>query len=130
MFGGGAAIPGLPMPVACCLDESNGTCGTAASEGAACEAPAAPDSRCPGFSLGALGAAAGGLLGNTMQGCCTPNNQCGLDGSIFGRGCVENGEASSMISALPFIGTLIMFPPTLACDRPIEDDAGVDDAGI
>jgi len=135
MFGGGAAVPGLPMAVACCLDESASKCGTAAAEGAMCEAPAVPDSRCSGFSLGALGAAAGGAasgLGALAQGCCTPNNMCGLDGSIFGRGCVENNEARSMLSAIPLVGTLLMVPPARACDAPppAGDDAGAGDAGI
>ncbi len=133
MFGGGAAVPGLPMAVACCLDEAAGKCGTAAAEGAMCEAPAAPDARCPGFSLGALGAAAGGAasgLGALAQGCCTPSNMCGLDGSIFGRGCVENNEARTMLGAIPIIGTLLTVPAARACDAPIADDAGTDDAGI
>jgi hypothetical protein len=131
--GMGAAVPALPMPVACCLDVSTGACGTAAAEGAMCEVPAAPDTRCPGFDLGALSAAAsGGVagLGNLMQGCCTPAGMCGLDGSIFGRGCVENGAARSMLSAIPVVGTLLMVPPPLMCNRPLEDDAGAGDAGI
>jgi hypothetical protein len=128
MFGGGAAIPGLPMSVACCLEESTGTCGTAASEGATCEPPATPDARCPGFSLGALGAAAGGAaLGNLSQGCCTSSNMCGLDGSIFGRGCVENGEAKAMLGPL---STFLTVPGSMACDAPAADDAGAGDAGI
>jgi hypothetical protein len=134
MFGMGGQLPGLPSPVACCLDESTGACGTAAMAGATCEAPAVADSRCMGFSLGALGAAAGGAnagLGNLASGCCTPSGMCGLDGSIFGRGCVENGEAKAMLGALPFIGTLLMVPAPIACDHPIiTEDAGTEDAGL
>jgi hypothetical protein len=129
---GAAALPGLPTPVACCVDEAKGMCGSAASEGATCEIPPTPDTRCPGVNLGALGAAAGGAtaaLGNLMTGCCTLAGQCGLDGSIFGRGCVENGEAKAMLGAIPLIGTLIMTPAAIACDHPV-DDAGAGDAGI
>jgi hypothetical protein len=130
---GGAALPGLPTALACCVDEGTGTCGAAASEGATCEVFATADTRCPGIGLGALGAAAGGAtagLGNLAAGCCTASGACGLDGSIFGRGCVENGEAKAMIGAIPGIGTLLMVPPVLACDRPLDvDDAGAADAG-
>lgn len=131
-MGQGAPLP-LPTPVACCVDAANGVCGTAAAAGATCEVAATPDTRCPGIDLGGLGAAAGGfasLLGNLSTGCCTPAGQCGVDGSIFGRGCVENGEARAMLGQLPAIGALIPVPPSLACDRPLVDDAGVDDAGM
>jgi hypothetical protein len=128
----GAVAPGVPLPiptpVACCLDATGGVCGVAAMTGATCEAYATPDSRCPSVNLGALGAVAGGL-GNFGAGCCTVSGQCGLDGAIFGRGCVENNEARSMLGAVPFIGTLIAVPPAGACDMPL-DDGGVDDAGL
>jgi hypothetical protein len=132
-FAMGATVPGLPAAVACCVDAAKGTCGVAAAEGAMCELPATPDARCMGINLGALGAAAAGL-NNFGRGCCTPSNQCGLDGAIFGRGCVENGEARSMLSAVPFVGTLLSVPPSRACDAPPvtipTDDAGANDAGI
>jgi hypothetical protein len=125
-FGGGA-VAGLPTPVACCLEESSGKCGVAASAGATCEPPAVADSRCPGI---AAGAAAGlGGAGN-MVGCCL-NNKCGQDGALFGRGCVENSEAKGMLSAIPLVGGLLMVPPARACDAPQTGaDAGVEDAGI
>jgi hypothetical protein len=34
-----------------------------------------------------------------------------------------------MIGALPLVGTLLMFPPALQCDRP-QEDAGTEDAGL
>jgi hypothetical protein len=130
----GAAAPALPTAVACCLDVAKGTCGSAAATGATCEPPSVPDTRCPGVDLGGLGAIAGGAtagLGNLMTGCCTPTGACGLDGSIFGRGCVENGEAKAMIGAIPLIGTLLMLPPPLQCNRPQDSsDGGTDDAGL
>jgi hypothetical protein len=105
--------------------------------GGTCEPPAVADSRCPGLNLGAAAGALGGA--GMMSGCCL-DNQCGQDGSLFGRGCVENSQVKSMISAVPLIGTLAMVPPALACDRPMEmmptkptkpddRDAGADDAG-
>ena len=125
-FGGGA-IAGLPTPVACCLDESAGKCGVAASAGATCEPPAVSDPRCPGIGTGGLGGLAGG--GN-MVGCCI-DNACGQDGALFGRGCVDNSQARGMISAIPLVGGLLTIPPARACDAPVTDaDGGVDDAGI
>jgi hypothetical protein len=118
----------LPMSYPCCTDESLGTCGVAAAIGATCEPPAVPDSRCPGLSLGAIPGAAALGGGAAMTGCCV-DNACGLDGAIFGRGCVENSQAQSMISAIPVIGTLIMFAPSQACDKPLDTDAGTEDAG-
>ena len=123
-----SAFPtGLPAPVACCLDSGKSTCGTAAAPGAACEAVAVADTRCPGIDLGALGGAAqGGTM--MLSGCCI-DNACGQDGALFGRGCVENGEAKSMLSAIPFVGTLIAVPAARACDAP-PDEPGDQDAGI
>lgn len=123
-FGGGA-VSGLPTPVACCLEESSGKCGVATMAGGTCEALAVADARCPGI------AAPGGFGGGgNMAGCCI-NNKCGQDGSLFGRGCVENSEAKGMISAIPLVGGLLMLPPSRACDAPQTGaDAGVEDAGI
>ena len=128
-LGGMGQTAGIPTPVACCVDEANGVCGIAATAGATCEVYATPDTRCPGIDLGAAAGGLGAALGGLGQGCCTPTNQCGLDGAIFGRGCVDNGQARSMLSAIPLVGSFIMVPPALACDRPVED-GGVDDAGI
>jgi hypothetical protein len=129
-----SAFPtGVPAPVACCVDASKGTCGSAAMAGAACEPVAIADTRCPGIDLGALamlggGAAQGGTM--MMSGCCI-ENACGLDGALLGRGCVENGQAASMLSGIPLIGTLIAVPAPRACDAPAEMqlDAGAEDAG-
>ncbi|MET0391386.1 MAG: hypothetical protein ABW321_35760 [Polyangiales bacterium] len=127
-FGGGAALP-IPTPAACCLDEAAGTCGVTASTGGACEAPSKPDARCPAINLGMFG----GLAGGAMQGCCI-DNKCGQDGSLFGRGCVENSQAQSML--MPLLGGFATIPAPQACDAApptagTGDDAGVgeDDAG-
>jgi hypothetical protein len=126
----------LPTALPCCLDADTGACGTSMTMGGACEPPAIADSRCPGLDLGAAGMLVGGLA---MSGCCL-ENQCGQDGMLFGRGCVENSQVMSMLSGIPLIGTLARVPPTLACDRPMEmkptqmtpkdeRDAGAEDAG-
>jgi hypothetical protein len=131
------SVTGLPMTgadtVACCLDEQAGVCSSAASPGAACDVVAVSDNRCPGVDLSALADLVGGLVDSTrdaMIGCCT-HDACGLDGQIFGRGCVENAEAKRMLSAVPVIGPLIMVPPPRACAEggpspttPEDTDAG------
>lgn len=95
--------------------------------GATCERPAVADARCPGVDLGQFGMMSGGD-GMPMPGCCI-DNKCGLDGALFGRGCVENGEAKATLSAIPFVGGLVMVPAPRACDAPVAMDAGTDDAG-
>jgi hypothetical protein len=64
-----------------------------------------------------------------MSGCCV-DDMCGLDGMILGRGCIENSQAQSALGAIPVIGALISVPPPLACDRPLDVDGGVEDAGL
>jgi hypothetical protein len=124
---GGGIAAGIPMPAPCCLDETAEKCGIAASAGATCEAPAVADNRCPGINLGAAGGLAGG--GASMVGCCI-DNACGQDGAMFGRGCVENSVAKTMLGGIPLIGSLLMVPGARACDAvPDDHDAGVDDAG-
>lgn len=55
------------------------------------------------------------------SGCCI-DNACGLDGALFGRGCVDNEQAAKMLSGIPFIGTLISVPGPRACDAEQEDE--------
>jgi hypothetical protein len=126
-------VTGLPMTgaetVACCLDEEDGICSSAASLGASCDTVAVMDDRCPGVDLSALSDLVGGLFDSTqdaMIGCCT-RDACGLNGKIFGRGCVENAEAKRMLSVVPVIGPLINVPAPRACDQGEPDpdtDAG------
>lgn len=127
------SVTGLPMTgaetVACCLDEGEGVCSAAASAGASCDTVAVSDNRCPGVDLSALADLVGGLFDMTrdaMIGCCT-HDACGLDGKIFGRGCVENADAKRMLSAVPVIGPLIKVPPPRPCALSPETDG---DAGI
>jgi hypothetical protein len=86
--------------------------------------------------LGGLAALAGGgmpVAMDAMNGCCTPANQCGLDGALFGQGCVENAAVDSMLSGIPFIGGLITVPAPRACDaeptEPEADGGSEEDAG-
>jgi hypothetical protein len=123
-------VTGLPMTgaetVACCLDEEQGVCSSAASVGAACDTVAEMDNRCPGVDLSALSDLVGGLFDSTqdaMIGCCT-HGACGLNGKIFGRGCVENAEAKRMLSVVPVIGPLINVPAPRACELSAGEDAG------
>lgn len=125
------SVTGLPMTgaetVACCVDEGEGVCSAAASMGASCDTVAVSDDRCPGVDLSALADLVGGLFDMTrdaMIGCCT-HDACGLDGKIFGRGCVENADAKRMLSAVPVIGPLIKVPPPRPCALDADSDAGL-----
>jgi hypothetical protein len=130
-FGGGAFSGLIPSPQACCLDEGAGTCGVTIM-GGACEALAIVDTRCARANLGMLGSFV------NIQPCCL-DNQCGQDGRMFGRGCIENSEVAAQLGPLA-AGGGFMFPPSSACDAPMPtpdagtangDDAGVgEDAGI
>ena len=111
-------VLGTSLSVGCCLDAASGTCGAAASAGAACEGTPSADERCPGVDLSALDAfidLGSAPIGNTKVGCCTPRGQCGSDGTAFGRGCVENGEASTLMASVPLIGGLISIPAARPC---------------
>jgi hypothetical protein len=132
-----AALPfptGIPLPVACCADAATSQCGSQPSADAMCEPPAVPDPRCPGVDLGRLAALAGGGTASmdAMNGCCAPDDKCGLDGTLFGRGCVENAETATLLSSIPLVGDLITVPAPRACDAPpdeAEADGGAEDAG-
>jgi hypothetical protein len=106
---------------ACCLDEQAGTCSSGPAAGGACDAVAVADERCPGVDLSALADLVGGLGDSAKQamiGCCT-HDMCGLDGKLFGRGCVENADAKRMLSAVPVIGPLISVPAPRACAQAL-----------
>jgi hypothetical protein len=122
----------VPDAFACCVDETQGMCGSAAELGGMCDTPAIAETSCTGIDLSSLAALVGGLGANgksAMIGCCT-HGACGLDGALFGRGCVENADAKRMLSAVPLIGALICVPPPAACTgagAATEHDA---DAGL
>lgn len=118
---------GFAPGVACCVDAASSQCGSAVMAGATCEAPAVADARCPALNLAALAALGGGAVPTSLNGCCTPDEMCGLDGALFGRGCVENAEIASTLSTIPFVGALFRIPAARTCDA-----AGMDteDAGM
>lgn len=102
---------GVPIPRACCLDQSASTCGITNSASTVCEARAVADPRCPAFQL----------IPNSSTVPCCINNACGQDGSGVGRGCIENSVFSRQFPS----GTTT--PPSRACDAAA--DAGVVDGG-
>ena len=113
-------LGGSPLSVACCLDRAAGTCGTAASTSAPCEPAPTADDRCPGVDLSALNSfvdLSSTPIGNTKVGCCTAKGDCGSDATAFGRGCVENAEASALMASVPVVGLLITIPPARRCDQ-------------
>ena len=127
-------VTGLSMTgaetVGCCLDLTSSTCSSApAAGGATCDELAVPEPRCPGVDLSALVALVGGLGPNaqTMLGCCT-HGMCGQDGELFGRGCVENGEAKRMLGGIPVVGPLIKVPAPMVCPAAMSGNDA--DAGI
>lgn len=122
------AALGLPSALACCADASQNACGVQASADVTCEPLASVDMRCPGVNLGVLGAFAGDAAAGLMTGCCI-DNQCGLDGALFGRGCVEDSEASSLLTMIPLVGGLVQVPSARACDGTSQP-SGDEDAGL
>lgn len=129
-------VTGFPMTgaetVGCCLDAASNTCSAAPIAAVACDVLAVPEPRCPGVDLSALVALVGGLgpSAQTMLGCCT-HGMCGQDGELFGRGCVENGEAKRMLSAIPVVGPLIKVPLPMQCPAAMSGQAQTDlDAGM
>lgn len=76
-----SVIPGFG-PAACCADATTSTCGTSSPlMNGTCSPPPAPDTRCAN-SMTMFG---------TYTGCCT-NNDCGLDLSSLGLGCVDTSS--------------------------------------
>jgi len=107
-----ALLPGFGVRAPCCVDPFAGICGTTASAFSGfCQPPLPPDPRCPSAQT---------MLGS-FNGCCT-DNDCGLDMSNLGLGCVDT--ANAMISA--FLPTVM----PMHCDgTPFELDAGGSGAG-
>ena len=111
----GAAI-GFIMP--CCADEANSKCGMSSPMGGSCTVPSPGDTRCP--SVQAMG-----LF--MIPSCCTPDNQCGIDASMFGFGGCTDLESAAKQSMSMGSGTMI--PAPRRCDANDLGDAGADDAG-
>ncbi|MET0387106.1 MAG: hypothetical protein ABW321_14155 [Polyangiales bacterium] len=115
----------------CCLDDVAAPCGITPAPGADCEPLAIPDARCPGLDLHMLTSFAEGM---NLVGCCIAG-ACGQDGSLLGRGCIENDEAAANFSFIPVIATVANFPAARSCNDPRDADrdedggAGAPDAG-
>jgi len=105
-----AFIPANLLPAPCCLPTN--MCGQSMG-GAACAPPPPPavnDPRCPPLMLGPL----------NVPGCCM-NNDCGINASMIGLGCMVN--TGGMASGLPL-------PAARKCDAPPDPMMMGDDAGI
>jgi hypothetical protein len=95
---GTGGVPGVPI---------GGSGGMAANTGAGGAAPAGSGGAAAAGSGGAP-AASGPCpdvniadFGIMLPACCTPDNQCGIDGSTFGgAGCTPLSEAQSMAAAM------------------------------
>jgi hypothetical protein len=116
MIGG---MAGFRLADTCCVDEAAGTCGAVSSTDMSCQPPPDIDQECPVLA--------------GMPGCCATNNECGIDASLFGRGCASLVTISAMISAQ--FRMSLGFPDPVDCDgKPIAMDAGMmstdEDAGM
>ena len=80
--------------------------------------PAQSDSRCPEVDLM-------GFI--KLASCCTSDDRCGIDGSMFGMaGCNDLKTISSQLPAQA--AGFITFPSPRSCSGAV-DDAGAEDAG-
>jgi hypothetical protein len=111
-------IPGFAT--ACCADESTSTCGMSVM-GNPCSKPVQGDMRCPPVDI----------MGFIMlPSCCTPDDKCGIDASMFGMGgCVDLKSAADQAASMGGgMGFTIMFPSPRSCSGG-GGDAGAADAG-
>jgi hypothetical protein len=92
----------------CCKDAFAGTCGYKNGNECTDKAPP-PPSKCPGVNA----------MGFTLNGCCvTLTNQCGLDTSAFGGGCVDNATVAAQAKLfVKDAGANITFPAPQACPQ-------------
>jgi hypothetical protein len=94
----------------CCFDEFSAKCGMKQGmSGQTCVMRVTPDSRCP--------SATGMGGGFTLPSCCTADNMCGINASVFtgGSTCTELGEAQ-MDAMERGAGNFIMIPDPQACE--------------
>lgn len=107
-------LPGFAVS-ACCVDAFAGICGTTSPLLTSCSPPTTADPRCPSAQT---------TLG-PYSGCCT-NNNCGLDLSSAGLGCIDTTN--------PMISRFLSGVTPMHCDgTPFRVDAGgtgVSDAGV
>jgi len=116
---GGAVTP-------CCFDEDEGICSVMTAVNPTCAAPAKLDERCPASTV----------FGNSVAGCCTADNHCGLDSTMLGMGCrdLADPQVRMFIQGLPnpqtCDGEEIPLPAAPDAGKPATTgDAGKTDAG-
>jgi hypothetical protein len=111
---GTAAMPPIPATTPCCFSEEDELCSVESlTAPGTCNAPVEADDRCESVNLG----------GMMAEGCCTENNHCGLNFSMFGGGCLD--LASPTAAMIP-----IMLPAAKTCDgEPIDTGTPIADAG-
>jgi hypothetical protein len=114
--GQNSCAPSSPLGLpACCADQTIGMCGT--MMGNSCSLPPKVDPSCPSVTIPIAG---------EVGSCCADNDKCGLDGSLFGMGCVDY---KALTSSLGVLGGVLTLPPEQGCGES-EGDAGPDeDAG-
>lgn len=112
----------------CCMDRFAGGCGV--QSGNSCVKPPTPDARCPvpafAAMMGSFPGASGGAP-TLVTGCCTTDNQCGVDMGT-GMGC-QSRTAVCMFIPKMFVS---MIEP-LSCDGqtlPLPDNCGSDFQGF
>jgi hypothetical protein len=94
--------------VSCCVNDRCGTLNSNMNAPRECEPLAEPDPRCPDYD----GPSSGQGGQNVMrQGCCTPDNQCGVISSL----------SNTCITSSPF---LMLPEDPQSCDQASEMDAG------
>lgn len=92
------APEGSPFEV-CCKDQFAGACGLVMGEGQCMQMRAEVVTSCPLPDIpGIADATAGSGAQAGVSGCCTPNNECGVDLGV-GTGCSSN---SSLCTFFPF----------------------------
>jgi hypothetical protein len=91
----------------CCADPFSAKCGM--MQGQSCVPRVETDPRCPSIMVG------GGMF--TLASCCTDDNMCGIDTSIFtGEPCTELGMAKQQAMMMGGMGSFIMFPDPKPCE--------------
>lgn len=97
--------------VSCCVNDRCGTLNSNMASPRECEALGEPDPRCPDYN-----GPSSGLGGQnvTRQGCCTPDNECGVISSL----------SNTCITSSPY---LMLPEDPQACDQAPEMDAGPDE---
>jgi hypothetical protein len=92
----------------CCADPFVSRCGAQLGRACLMPPPASPgaDPRCPSISIMGI---------FTLASCCTDDNQCGIDASTFGTGCISY-EQAEMGARNMGAGGFIPWPAAQSCN--------------